>query len=390
MGVLIRLSRSPIASHVEAHVMLYVSLLVSAVMLAGVHRAARKHSWPFLDVFFIAGGLAVAPMFLMVVLPPVFFQGLLIVGAMLICAVPRWHPRAFLATSYAVTVAAYGCVAWLGWQRLSELREEFAFESMEERLPVSPAASTPLRPETLARLGSQERVFEAEAATLPHGVGRRNASLRAIHEGTLSVFVEQSGFGVTRMREVVSRATLTWSERQDDPQPQPELPSAAETLVWGGRVSVADHDAPWMELHSRSVLDFAHPEGYGFIKDRRHVAGFRPHRFLQAPKAEKPWALRHLDLIGLVRHEKPVAYVSANLPRMDELRKAPTRPLDDFESAGLKALRAGEDLFVAEVGDVRRMLGAVRSAKQCVECHGGQRGDLLGAFSYTFRKAEAP
>ena len=29
------------------------------------------------------------------------------------------------------------------------------------------------------------------------------------------------------------------------------------------------------------------------------------------------------------------------------------------------------------------MLGAIRSAKQCVQCHGGQRGDLLGAFSYT-------
>ncbi len=31
------------------------------------------------------------------------------------------------------------------------------------------------------------------------------------------------------------------------------------------------------------------------------------------------------------------------------------------------------------------MLGAVRSAKQCVKCHGGSRGDLLGAFSYTLR-----
>jgi mono/diheme cytochrome c family protein len=28
------------------------------------------------------------------------------------------------------------------------------------------------------------------------------------------------------------------------------------------------------------------------------------------------------------------------------------------------------------------MLGAVRSTRQCVACHGGDRGDLLGAFSY--------
>jgi hypothetical protein len=69
---------------------------------------------------------------------------------------------------------------------------------------------------------------------------------------------------------------------------------------------------------------------------------------------------------------------------MDELRKAPTRPLDEFEAEGLKELRRGEDLFVRDAPSGRRMLGAVRSAKQCVACHGGQRGDLLGAFSYTF------
>ena len=82
-------------------------------------------------------------------------------------------------------------------------------------------------------------------------------------------------------------------------------------------------------------------------------------------------------------HEKPVAYVSANLPRMDELKKAPTRPLDRFESGGLEKLRGGEDLVTAEAGANLRMLGAIRSARQCVDCHGGRRGDLLGAFSYT-------
>ena len=28
-----------------------------------------------------------------------------------------------------------------------------------------------------------------------------------------------------------------------------------------------------------------------------------------------------------------------------------------------------------------RVLGAIRAAKQCIDCHGGGRGDLLGAFS---------
>jgi hypothetical protein len=32
------------------------------------------------------------------------------------------------------------------------------------------------------------------------------------------------------------------------------------------------------------------------------------------------------------------------------------------------------------------MLGAIRSTRQCLSCHGGNRGDLLGAFSYVFTR----
>jgi hypothetical protein len=83
-----------------------------------------------------------------------------------------------------------------------------------------------------------------------------------------------------------------------------------------------------------------------------------------------------------------VVYVSENLPRMEELRGAPTRPLDGFEASALEKLRRGEALLVADAPGGVRMLGALRSVKQCVDCHGGERGDLLGAFSYTLRRAE--
>jgi hypothetical protein len=81
-------------------------------------------------------------------------------------------------------------------------------------------------------------------------------------------------------------------------------------------------------------------------------------------------------------HEKPVAYVSEHLPRMEELRPAPTRPLNAFESEGLSVLQLGEDLFVRDQGSERRMLGALRAARPCLSCHEGERGALLGAFSY--------
>ncbi len=53
---------------------------------------------------------------------------------------------------------------------------------------------------------------------------------------------------------------------------------------------------------------------------------------------------------------------------------------------GLIALRHGEDLFASRDGNGLRMLGAIHSFKQCVACHGGERGDLLGAFSYSLKR----
>jgi hypothetical protein len=140
-------------------------------------------------------------------------------------------------------------------------------------------------------------------------------------------------------------------------------------------------------MHDRGVYDFLNPLSFGYVKDRQHVAGFQSHQFSQVPDAGKKWKLQALDLMGLVVHEKPVVYLSENLPRMDELRKAPMRELNAFESAGLKALRNGDDIFVREMPDHSvRMLGSLRAMKQCIDCHGGARGDLLGAFSYELRK----
>jgi hypothetical protein len=87
-------------------------------------------------------------------------------------------------------------------------------------------------------------------------------------------------------------------------------------------------------------------------------------------------------------HEEPVAYVSEHLPKMDELREAPTRALDNFEEMGLKQIQRGEDLYARESGSTLRLLGAIRATKQCTTCHACDRGDLLGAFSYTLKRAE--
>ena len=88
--------------------------------------------------------------------------------------------------------------------------------------------------------------------------------------------------------------------------------------------------------------------------------------------------------VGIVRYRwsVPVAYVSENLPRMDELQNAPTRPLDEFERQSLRRLRTDEDVVVDDAPSRIRMLGSLRAAKDCLACHSGPRGALLGALSY--------
>src|SRR5262249_27714134 len=108
------------------------------------------------------------------------------------------------------------------------------------------------------------------------------------------------------------------------------------------------------DLHTSGRLNFLEPERFGLVKDREHVSGFGSHQFdsmLQMPLGEgkagaapERWALLRLELMSLLKHERPAIYVSDHLPQMDDLKKSATRTLSPFEDRALKELRNGEDL----------------------------------------------
>jgi hypothetical protein len=89
-----------------------------------------------------------------------------------------------------------------------------------------------------------------------------------------------------------------------------------------------------------------------------------------------------LELVSLLKHRNPVAYISKHLPQMDELRDAPTRALEAFERQSLEQLKSEEDVVIDETADRIRMVGSLRAAKNCLDCHSVQRGELLGALTY--------
>jgi alkanesulfonate monooxygenase SsuD/methylene tetrahydromethanopterin reductase-like flavin-dependent oxidoreductase (luciferase family) len=75
---------------------------------------------------------------------------------------------------------------------------------------------------------------------------------------------------------------------------------------------------------------------------------------------------------------------------MDELRDAPTRPLDDFEREHLPKLQAGEPLAASQGPRRIRVLGAIRAHDACRACHAANADALIGAFSYDLRLDRAP
>jgi hypothetical protein len=391
--------------------MFYVSLVLSIGLLVG----ANEHVWRrdrFLIVFVGAGAVC---SFLPVVIGLAFFPPVALLFVLLCVLVYlrwlfTWGPRVFLPLSLACAVIAFVLPAYFWWpaerEEYARLRDEFRYESLDDRLP-------PPR-HNLSHLLSADAAERLDRLENDNGMIRgmaRSEALRPLHEAKVQQFLNSSGFGVTRMSGVKRyRYSLKDELRKEEPvirQPGPWGPPSSRS---GNGKVYPNGEAPeaLSLMHEYGVLDFLYPGGLGFFKDRHHVAGFHSHKFSELPTPLDPATKRYdqegrltsivqlsagqagcemqvLQLVGLVVHDQPVVYLSDNLPNMDEVRKAPTRPLDEFEEAALAELRRGEDFQICRMSDSLRMLGAIRATKQCVNCHDCERGDLLDAFTYLFR-----
>lgn len=362
--------------------MLYVSLVPAAMLLAGAHAAARPDPQPVRWHRFLVWGLFALPLSLACFSTPVVARlFVLLAVALLAWRLTRRRVRWFLPYSFAAVVVAYGLSFWWAWQdhdQLNPLRERYRFESMADRVPE------PLRADPFA-----EPIADLDRADFRAQM--RAHLLQKLHEETVLDFVNRPGFGVGRIGYIrkPSEENLKVKEERDPPPPQPESPGPAWELG-GVQFTLPEHDrSAARQLHANGLYDFVNVENWGFVRSRQQVAGFLPHAFSRVP-AGREWKVVRVELVGLLKHPEPVVYPSDRLPAMADLKDAPTRAPDAFETAGVAAIRKGDDGFAGRRGDEVRYVGAVRSAEACVKCHGGERGDLLGAFSYRLRPAGVP
>lgn len=260
---------------------------------------------------------------------------------------------------------------------IERLRTLYPVESLEDRLPSRRVLS---RSDAALSQATCDNLSDLENKLSYSDDGDREKRLQKLHEGSVDEFVRRSDFGVARMTGRYSESVL--ENRRGDTsirQPSSDI-SAAWTQIDLDKKTDVD-SIPFLSAHAGNVLHFVNPAGFGFMKDRQQVAGFQAHQFNELTEPA-PWKILRLELLGLLLADKPRVYVTEELPRMEKIRAVPTRVLDVFETAGLVMLHEGEELFIRETPQGIRMLGAIRSVKQCIKCHGGERGELLGAFSY--------
>lgn len=272
-------------------------------------------------------------------------------------------------------------------QMEADARQKLAFESLVERLPKGKPLPTSkaLSSEAKTRWVSLDRDL---ASSQDH----RAKLLQELHEKTRKFFVESPGEGAVRRMATPEEILMDEFDFGQAARAlvQPGEP-AAFPLSAGEPLSRVEPNGDFHLCHMGGLLDFFYPQGFGYVKDLAHVAGFKAHGFRTDPfpawRVENwRWRVQHIQLVGILSHEQPLVYLTDRLPSMEQVRRGKTRALDYFEEAALPTLREGEDLFIAGKGETVRMLGALRATKTCQQCHDAEVGDLLGAFSYTLRR----
>lgn len=365
--------------------LLALSLVESAVLLAAACAVAMRRRFALTTTIVLMIGCTTVPFLMCISLPAVYIQSFFLFVLFPLILFPRRGPRMYISLAVLATLMAYAIVLTKGYERTREierLRQQYPFVSIEDRLPHRKGPSdVPIK----------DQAFLHELEEILHN--RRETALINLHDHSVNEFVNSVGFGVSRSDDMGRKPTtknLALDRRFDTVMPQDDYFRPSQSADQP-TVSIPDRESrKLLSLHTKGVLDFVNPNGFGYVKSRKEVAGFEPHGMTKTPEEQRSWQIVRIELIGLVMHDEPVVYVSESLPRMKELLGRQVRPLDAFEKEGLERLQKGDDLFSRGADRQARMIGAIRSAKQCLQCHDGPRGELLGAFSYRLRRDSPP
>ena len=268
----------------------------------------------------------------------------LLVAVVGVAAVVVWHRGGFREDGPIGSLFSPGTS-----HRAEELRQRFRFESLADRLDYEgddPSGEEVPLPEAAAgRLDEVEKGFDLWIKASP-----RMMSLARLHSDQVEEFVNQPDFGNFRTFHMDSPAYLDLPQAPPVPFAQVlALPSGGE----GSRIELPETAvAPALslkgldEFHDRGRFDFLNP---GNFTDSSRIGTTSPASVRTASgrcrscdplhmamTSEERWAVGRLELVSLLKHERPAVYISDHLPRMDDLKKSKTRPPSEFEARSVE------------------------------------------------------
>jgi hypothetical protein len=382
------------------------SIGCSAVLLWATWMLAKSRFGLGGVVTLMVGMLVATSLFM-----PLFHVGLQAFLTLLVCVVApatKSKVRTLMIGAAAAMFLVHG-YSWYSTNselaELHELRREDPITSLEQRLRYETASPHEVgisNGENVANIKLDSDV----ASRLEFGIETprnnwREHSLSALHDRAREDFIRARGFGVSRMIRI-RRERVVLPEAEPIPLPPPRITpqyESGEKLSDGPLAADSKDESDrvfktLLALHDDGQRDFLDARRFGYVESRVHVVGFESHQFTRKPTGhmddspqewmfmQQEWQITKLQLVSLLKHKTPQVYESKNLPRMDELSDAGTRPLDDFEAASLSQLETQKDLVVESATNRIRMLGSLRAGTTCLKCHQVPRGKLLGAFSY--------
>lgn len=146
-------------------------------------------------------------------------------------------------------------------------------------------------------------------------------------------------------------------------------------------------------MHASVVQTFVRSEGLGLSRMPSVHRSFIPEFAL----GEKVYRVKLVQLIGMENNPEPTAYITPGLiPEKWQLKgvrrqkNVPTRPLTVFEKDALGPLAGGKKVVFGTNDNRLVMAGSLVTTRECLNCHDGKEGRMLGAMSYALEEVVLP
>jgi hypothetical protein len=382
-------SRVGVANQLFWFVFAATVIMSTAFVCAGIGKESRRFVL-LVPVLFLPPTVFITMVALLLVPPTLIFHAILISGAGLFCIIRGpCQLKTLLALAAGCTAVSLGVgsIGGIAAEReLMALRAQFPEVDLTDRLNYEFRDQMSNAAKLATNVSADLSTFEGDLDLT--SFRSRSRGLQLIHQKSYLAFVRASGFGVGRVRRP-SSMWLEFSPLIDIPF---TLVQATNVIVIAWRNGDTGDSKDMQYLHDVSRNSFLDLDAFG-VKSAKGRVGFVEHGFRLPPDSSvQSLTVVRLELVSLLRFDEPRVYVLDHLPRMDQLRdgEVATRSLDDFELDGLKRLWTQQDLVVRWQNNGYRMLGSLRAASQCLDCHNVRRGALLGAFSYEIDSKHRP